>query len=396
MRHFMVRMLTAVLVATALLAVTLISPVSGFALEEPDEDEPAPAVTSVTGVPAQISKAASKKVSFTVKISPANGKRKVKLQQYDTKSKSWKTRATYTSKDAKTASVKVTLAKKYRKKTTGKWRVLVPATEQAQKAVSRTCTVTSRNLKTKKLSARSACIYCIDTGKYIYTKKLNTRRSPASTTKLMTAIILAEKGKPKKTIRISKNAANTPWGSGMLKAGDTYRRIDLLYAMLLPSSNDAATAVAEGIGGSTKKFAKQMNKKAKKMGLVKTHFCNPHGLNDPDHYTTAAELAKVTAYAYDIDSIRKAMKTKKRTITSVRYQRTWTLYSSDSLLGKIRNFLGGKTGTGSDARYCFTGVYQHKGKTYVTVVLGAGSIAGRWSDTVKLHDYVRKYANTKY
>lgn len=357
---------------------------------------PDPAATTISGVPAKLSKTASSTVSFTVKVTPAKGKRTVKLQQYISSSKSWRTRATYHTKDKKTASVKITIAKKYRKKTTGKWRVYVPATDQAEKAVSRTCTLTSRNIKSKKLSAWSACVYCIDNGTVIYTKKYKTKRSPASTTKLMTAILLAESGKLDKQTKISAKAANTPWGSGMLKKGDKYKNIDLLYAMMLPSANDAAVAVAEGVSGSTSKFVKKMNKKADKMGLKKTHFCNPHGLHDSNHYTTAFALAKLTAYAYNIDEIQKAMTTRTRTITSTRYHRSWTLHSSDTLLGQIKNFFGGKTGTGEDAKYCFTGVYKYKDKTYVTVVLRASTPFKRWRDTKRLQSYIRKYAATKY
>ena len=288
------------------------------------------------------------------------------------------------------------ISKKYRKKTTGKWRVYVTKTDTAKKAVSRVCTVTSRNIKSADVGCRSACIYCINNKALIYGKEHTTRRSPGSTTKLMTSVLLVESGKLKKKTRISANAAATPWGSGMLKKGDVYRNTDLLYAMLLPSANDAAVAVSEGVSGSTTKFVKKMNKKAKKLGLTHTHFCNPHGLHNDDHYTTALELAKLTAYAYKKKPIRKALKTKYRTIKSVRYKRVWTMYSTDSLLGLIQGFLGGKTGTGEDALYCFAGVYKHEKKTYITIVLGARSPTQRWSDTRKLHSYIRDHAATKY
>ena len=385
------------------LVIALIGAASAFAAEDPaptdpTQGDPTPVLTptKISGVPAKLAKNASNKASFTIKVTPADGTRTVKLQQYISSSKTWHTRATYHTQDQAKASLKVTLAKKYRKKTTGKWRVYVPATDQAEAAISRVCTVTSRNIKKKKLASWSACVYCIDNNTLIYAKYHNTRRSPASTTKLMTAILLVESGKLNGKTRISSNAANTPWGSGMLKKGDKYRNKDLLYAMLLPSANDAAVAVAEGVSGSTGEFVKKMNEKAQKMGLKKTHFCNPHGLHDNNHYTTAYALAKLTAYAYGIEEIREAMQTKSRTITSTRYHRTWRLYSSDSLLGTIKNFFGGKTGTGEDAKYCFTGVYKYKGKTYVTVTLRASSPAKRWNDTRKLHSYIRKYAATKY
>lgn len=363
--------------------------------EPPVEEVIVPVVTKITGVPSKLTKNASAKVSFTVKVKPANGGRIVKLQQYDSSNKKWKTRAKYQSEDVKKASVKVTLAKKYRKKTTGKWRVVVPATERAEKAVSGTFKVISRNISSYGMSAKSACIYCIDSGEVLFTKKYKTRRLPASTTKLMTAVLVVESGKLGGKTTVSARAASTPWSYGRLRKGDKYRTKDLFYAAMLPSSNAAATALAETVSGSTEKFVKKMNKKAKKIGMTKTNFRNPHGLHQSGHYTTAFDLAKLTAYAFSKDEIRDAMGTRTRTITSLRYKRVWPLYSTDLLLGTT-NFYGGKTGTSPEAKYCFTGVYKYKNKTYVTVSLNARSAAGRWNDTKRMHSYIRKYAETRY
>ena len=363
---------------------------------EPPEEEVVPAATTITGVPARVAKKNSDDVSFTVKVTPASGGRVAMLQQYDSENKEWLTRATYDLKDKSTASVKVVLNKKYRKKTTGKWRVFVPATDQALEAVSRVCTVTSRNLKINKLSSKSACVYCIDTSEVIYTKKYQTSRLPASTTKLMTAVLLVESGKLSGKTKVSAKAAGTPYSYGRLRKGDKYRNIDLLYAALLPSSNSAASAIAEGVSGTIPKFVKRMNSKAAEIGMKKTHFCNPHGIHQKGHCTTALDMAKLTAYAYGKDEISKAMKTRQLTIKSLRYKRLWTLHSTDVLLGHIKNFFGGKTGTSPEAKYCFTGVYKYKKKTYVTVALNARSAAGRWSDTKKMQSYIRSYAETRY
>lgn len=388
------RLLTYVM--TLCLSLTLLSPVCSAAESAAAGAEGGLAATVITGVPNKISRSASAKASVTVSVSPARGTRTVQLQQYDKNGDRWITRSTKKTSDKAKASVTLGFAKKYRKKTTGQWRIVVNPSDTAQGAVSRTIRVTSRNIKNLKLSTQSACIYCIDTGEFIYMKKAGTRRSPASTTKLMTSILLAESGKLSGVMKISRNAAKTPYTYGKLKAGDTYRTVDLLYAMLLPSANDAAVAAAEGVSGSTSAFVKKMNRKARRIGLKNTHFKNPVGFNAKGHYTTAKDLARLTAYAYEIEPIRDAMKTKSKKIRSLRYHRTWRLHSSNSLLGKISSLIGGKTGTGSDAKYCFTGLYQHKGKTYVTVVLRAKSDAGRWSSTKKLHSYIRKYGNTGY
>ena len=354
--------------------------------------------TKLTGVPKKINKRKSQKASFTVKVTPANGKRTVLLQRYNSKTKKWKTIKTYQSKDADTASVKITIAAKYRSRTTGKWRIKINANAYGTAVNSKTFTVTTRNLATQNVSARAVCIYCVETGEAIYTKNSETRYPQASTTKLMTALLAAESGKLKKgkTTVISKKAAKTPWGSRQLKAGDKYRTIDLLYAMMLPSSNDAATAMAETVGGSYSKFIKKMNTRAKKLGMEDTHYKNPHGLDAKGHYSTAKDVAILTAKAYKNPTIRKTFKTSKKTITSLRKKRRWTLRTTDKLLGYSKAFKGGKTGTTDYGRCCFAGVYTWKGKTYVTVVLGSNYGYARWTDTKKLHNYIKKYAATRY
>ena len=306
-----------------------------------------------------------------------------------------------TGSETEKAAVNVRFAvpEKERAKTNSLWRIYVPATDDAAEAYSENIKVTTQNLENLKLSARTACIYRIDDkgeGSLIYSKKADMQHAQASTTKLMTAILLLESGKIDSTTTISNYAARTPYASGRLAAGDVYKNRDLLYAMLLPSSNDAATAVAEGVGGSEAGFVSMMNAKAEEMGLKNTHFRNPHGLDADGHYTTAYELAKLTAYAYTFPEIRECWATQYKTIKSVKRGRKWTCWSTNAIFSYISNFLGGKTGTESNAGCCFTGVYKYGGSTYVTVVLGSGYGFSRWSDTKKLHGYIRDYATTGY
>ena len=269
----------------------------------------------------------------------------------------------------------------------------------AEAAVSREITLTTRNIKTKKLSAKAACIYRIDEdgkGTLIYTKNAGTKRAQASTTKLMTAILFLENGDLDGITTISKHAASTPW-SGHFVKGDTYLNRDLMYAMLIPSANDAAVAIAETIGGSEADFVKMMNARAKELGLKNTQFRNPHGLDAKGHYTTATELAKLTAYAYTTQPlISKIWSTKIKTIRSIKKNRKWRLITTNAIFGYDKNFKGGKTGTEDNAKCCFTGVYVYKGKTYVTTVLGSSYGFSRWADTKKLHSYIKKYAAGKY
>ena len=357
------------------------------------------ASSAISGYPTELNVARTKDARIRADITPSFGGRLVKLQRYNHEKKKWYTKDRIYVTGTPTASLSFSIPSKNRQRASSIWRLYSPATDTAETAISDIITVTTRNIKTYKLSARAACIYRIDadgTGTLVYSKNANTKRAQASTTKLMTAVLLMESGLLNTKTKISKHAAATPWGSGRLAAGDIYKTHDLLYAMLLPSSNDAATAVAEKVGGSEKKFVAMMNAKAKEMGMTKTHFCNPHGLDADGHYTTAKELAMLTAYAYTFPEIRECWATQYKTIKSVKNKKKWTLWSTNSIFGYVNNFLGGKTGTEDNAGCCFTGVYQYNGSTYVTVVLGSGYGFSRWTDTKKLHNYITEYAATEY
>lgn len=394
-RKFLSRI--AVLLLAAILTAAMVGEIvcpSSYAAETES-----PAVTSISGYPVSINKAYKKSVSVSATITRADENRKVKLQRYSTAKKKWVTIKTAWTGYSGSARVTFSVPKKYRKRTNSVWRIYVPATASAGKAVSSDIRITTRNLKSYKMTARAACIYRIDAngqGSLIYTKNSTTKLAQASTTKLMTAVLLMESGLIDSTTQISAHAAKTPWASGRLSAGDIYNTRDLLYAMLLPSSNDAATAVAERVGGTEAGFVAMMNAKAAAMGLTNTHFCNPHGLDASGHYTTAAELAKLTAYAYTFPEIRQCWATKTKTIYNVNGKKKWNLWTTNSIFSYVKNFLGGKTGTEDNARCCFTGVYKYKGSIYVTVVLGSNYGFARWSDTKKLHKYIRKYAAKSY
>ena len=351
--------------------------------------------TTIKGVPRKSNKAASSAITFTVTVDSAQGGRTLQLQQYNSSTKKWVTRKTYTVKNGYTGKVKISIPSEYRKRTIGKWRVYAPTTKHCASGASSSLVVTTPNVGSCYVSAASACIYCVDTGQFIYTKNYKTRRAQASTTKLMTAVLLVESGRLYGSTRISANAAGTPWANLYMTAGDTYSNLDLLYAMMLPSSNDAATAVIETVGGGYYSGVAMMNTKAQKLGLKDTHFMNPHGLDASGHYSTAADLAKLTAYAYTKPILRSCWLTSRKTITSYG-GKSHSLVSTDQLLGYSGNFKGGKTGTTDWAACCFTGVYVYGGKTYVTVVLGSGYGYGRWSDTKALHQYIINYGGSTY
>ena len=368
---------------------------------EVTEESAATVETVISGYKTDYNKRYNEILEIEADIIPAGG-REVQLQRYSSSDGIWTTIQTITeAEDADEDVVHVCfdVPAEERSRTSSQWRLFVPATENAAEAYSEVISVTTRNIEKYSLSARNACVYRIDedgSGTMIYSKESKTEVAQASTTKLMTAVLLLESGLLDTTTTISYHAAETPWGSGKLEAGDVYNTKDLLYAMLLPSSNDAATAVAERVGGTEGALVQRMNAKAEKMGWTQTHFRNPHGLDADGHYTTALELAKLTAYAYTFPEIRDCWGTQWKTIRSLKYGNKWTLWSTNAIFGYISSFLGGKTGTEDNAGCCFTGVYEYEGTAYVTVVLGSGYGFSRWTDTKKLHSYIRNYATSSY
>jgi len=427
---------------------------AGTEASEPEEaTEAAPVETTITGYRAYYNKRYNQDVRIDADITPADG-RDVQLQRYNSEEDIWTTILTASAAPAATtepveisgddtaevaetveiseedtaavaepvesseetgaalstgpatlteedgvAHVIFRIPEEERQKTTSTWRIYIDATEEMPAESSDTFTVTTRNLEKLSLSARNACVYRIDgdgQGTMIYSKNSTTEVAQASTTKLMTAVVLLESGLIDSNTRVSPHAAATPYGSGQMVAGDIYRTKDLLYAMLLPSANDAATAVAERVGGTEGAFVNMMNAKAEELGFTQTHFRNPHGLDADGHYTTAFELAELTAYAYTFPEIRECWATQYKAIKSLEKGRRWHLWSTNAIFEYVSNFLGGKTGTEDNAGCCFTGVYTFNGDTYVTVVLGSGYGFSRWIDTKRLHGYIQDYAQSHY
>ena len=147
------------------------------------------------------------------------------------------------------------------------------------------------------VSARSAVLINGTTGEVIYGKNQSEQLPMASTTKIMTALLLAEENTPQKQVTVTKQMVTVEGSSMGLLPGDTVSYNDLLYGLLLASGNDAANSVAYLLGGSLEGFAKIMNLKAKELGLLHTNFVTPSGLDDENHYTTADDLARLARYA---------------------------------------------------------------------------------------------------
>ena len=217
------------------------------------------------------------------------------------------------------------------------------------------------------INSRAAVIYDRTTGQIIWGKNETQKRAMASTTKIMTAIVILEKCNLTDTVTISKKAANTGGSRLKINEGDKITINDLLYGLMMRSGNDAAVALAEHAGGNVEGFSILMNEKAKELGLTETNFVTPHGLDNDNHYTTAIELAKLTDYALKNKKFAQIVKTKSTTININGVPRE--LYNTNELLGVLNGVDGVKTGFTGEAGRCLVTSCTREGNQIITVVL---------------------------
>lgn len=239
-----------------------------------------------------------------------------------------------------------------------------------------------------KINSRRAIIYDRGSKKILYGKCENERCAMASTTKIMTAIIAIEKSNLNETIEISNKSANTGGSRLGLKKGDKIKKIDLLYGLLLCSGNDAAVALAESISGTVEEFAIVMNSKAKELELINTNFVTPHGLDQPEHYTTAYELAKLADYALNNKLFADIVNTKNYVVNINGISKD--IHNTNELLGTLEGVNGVKTGFTNGAGRCLVTSVNRNNMNIICVVLGADTKKIRTSDSVKLIEYAYK------
>lgn len=238
------------------------------------------------------------------------------------------------------------------------------------------------------INAKSAIVVDALTGVIIYEKNSRVKREPASTTKIMTAILALEHGKLNDVVTASTDVSKTQYASMHLKPGENLTLNDLMYGMLLRSANDAAKCAAEYVAGSEKEFAELMNEKAASIGARDTHFVNPHGLHDKDHYTTAYDLALITRYAIQNPVFNAFVRTKGVRINRSINTQDVTMRNTARFLWKYKGADGIKTGNTKEAGRCFVGSVTRNNWRVISVVLGSPE-AG--SDTIALMDYTFKF-----
>ena len=237
-----------------------------------------------------------------------------------------------------------------------------------------------------KVNSKCAVVFDRASKTIIWGKNEKEEVPMASTTKIMTAIVMLENiVNMDDKIEVSKQAANIGGSRLGLKEGDIISYKDLLYGLLLCSGNDAATQIAISLGGSIENFAILMNQKAEAMGLVHTHFVTPHGLDNKEHYTTAEELAKITDYALNIEKFAEIVATKTYTVTINGYTKKIT--NTNELLGYLEGVNGVKTGFTNGAGRCLVTSASRNNFNIITVVLGADTKKIRTQDSIKLIEY---------
>ncbi len=233
------------------------------------------------------------------------------------------------------------------------------------------------------LSAHSAILMDARDGKILYEKDADTQRPMASTTKIMTALVALENCDVNEIIDIPDEAVGVEGSSIYLQKGERMTLLELLYALLLQSANDAAVAIAVGVGGSVVNFASMMNEKALELGLTSTHFENPNGLDAQGHVTTARELAILTAEALKNPTFAEIVSTYKRKISGpdggVRL-----VVNHNKLLNMYDGCVGVKTGFTKKSGRCLVSAACRESLTLVAVTLSAPD---DWRDHTALLDY---------
>ena len=234
------------------------------------------------------------------------------------------------------------------------------------------------------VSAQSAILINAEDETVYFEKSADQALGMASTTKLMTALVVAEHSSPEDIVTVSSEAVGIEGSSIYLIQGEKLTVEELLYALLLSSANDAATALAIFVGGSVDAFSQMMNERAAQMSLNQTHFTNPHGLYHEDHYTTARDLAIIAKEVLDVPLLRKIVATERYTIPHDGVPDRRLLLNHNKLLRTYDGAIGMKTGFTKKTGRTLVSAAERNGITLIAVTLNAPS---DWQDHTNMFDY---------
>ena len=234
------------------------------------------------------------------------------------------------------------------------------------------------------VSARACVVIEAESGRVLYQKNAQERLPMASTTKIITALVALEQGNREDVVKISSSAAGTEGSSMYLESGETMTLEELLYGLMLASGNDAAVAIAEHFGGIDA-FVTLMNEKAEQIGAKNSHFSNPNGLPDESHYSTAADMAKITAYALKNPDFARIVATKSYRIAGEGKAYPRSLTNHNKLLSMYDGCIGVKTGFTKVAGRCLVSAAKRNNMTLICVTLNAPN---DWNDHSNLYDHL--------
>ncbi|NLG23736.1 MAG: hypothetical protein GX558_00145, partial [Clostridiales bacterium] len=252
-----------------------------------------------------------------------------------------------------------------------------------------------QDLQPGNLWSRACVLIDADTGEVLFEKNGDQKMYPASTTKIMTLLVALERAKLSKKVTIPAEAAQVPSDSSLVpvRVGEQMTMADLLYGMFIRSGNDASNAVAVACGGSIDRFVAAMNAKAEELGMAGTRFANAHGYHDADHYTTARDMAVLTAAALKNADFRKIASARTYTMAATAKRGELALTKNYSILDPSSSYyydgaFGIKTGYTSAAGQCYVGAAQRDGRTLIAVVLRCGMYrSDKWTDAARLFNY---------
>ena len=243
------------------------------------------------------------------------------------------------------------------------------------------------------MSAQNAVVMDADSGRVLYEHNGYLKKTIASTTKIMTAIVVLENCNLEDIVTVSYNAATTEGSSMYLKPNEKITVENLLYGLMLSSGNDAATALAEHTSGSIEKFALLMNKKAKEIGMLNSSFANPHGLDDENHYSTAYDMALLTKYAIKNNKFKEIVSTKQKIIKEADNEKYKYLTNHNKLLSMYEWCKGVKTGFTKKSGRCLVSYAEKSGVKLIAITLDAPD---DWNDHIGLYEqYFDKYKKYK-
>ena len=245
--------------------------------------------------------------------------------------------------------------------------------------------VYGENIQSLRVDARNAIAIDRESKTILFEQNGYELVPMASTTKILTALITIERGNLDEKFVVSKNASSVRGSTVGYKENEEITVRELLYGLMYRSGNDAAITLAEGIGGSIEGFAEIMNNYKTSLGLLDSHFESPHGLDMTDHYSSAYDLALLTAKGMEYEEFREIVGTKE--ISQSKYNFTRDYSNINKILWKIPGANGVKTGYTGQAGKCLVSSINYKGKDIIIVVLNCPD---RWNVTEKIFNYIQE------